>query len=137
MTHHTNPESIQPTSAQPEPSLVEDYPINGPSDLPGAWEAALLSNNPDEERDRIVRLAFNNGWEASLPKEAREWIDSRDGTAFSSDPKLNNVATGTVLGAVVDDLTIDPDEDDDRTIPAANLAAMRGASQGTGTGSPF
>jgi hypothetical protein len=157
MTRYTNPVGHTDEDKQPivdertgaDVGPVEDYPINSAGDLPDAWAAAVNSDEPDRARDRLVRIAFDNGWESSLPDAAREWIDARNASGAADDPKLNNVATGSVLGGIAEGWPLgptdaerdpadpnEPDNDDPLDIPAANLAAMRSRGQGLGSGSP-
>ena len=153
MTHNTNPfpnrdnDDISRETVGPE----QTYPINSAADLPAAWEAAMASSDPDTARDRLVRIAFDKGWEGSLPDAARDWIGGRDGVVFSSDPKVRNVATGRVPGGIADGWPLGPVEtpeeavgtdadadseagDGDETLLAANVAAMRSRGLGPGSG---
>ena len=66
-----------------EALISDEFPtLRSAADLPDAWEAAIASNDPDGARDRLVRIAFNNGWEESLPAAAREWVGGCSGGSF-------------------------------------------------------
>lgn len=62
----------------------ESPQIESADDLDAAWAAAEFAPNPEAMRHRIVTIAFNNKWEASLPGEARAWMQGRDATLGDS-----------------------------------------------------
>lgn len=49
------------------------FPIAGPEDVADAWRLAGHSDNPEEIRKNIIKIAKKYGWLSSLPKSAHEW----------------------------------------------------------------
>jgi hypothetical protein len=139
MTHHSDASGLGAGSSQPGDDMSshsagpeETYPLNGREDIDDAWAAAASAADPDTARDRIVRVAFNNGWEDALPADARAWINNRGSDALRSPG--NDTGSG-VAGRTEPDRVVDPEIEALQPDDATTAARHRG--QGLGTGTPL